>query len=321
MASGSIAVFPGADLYHCTSEHDLEKHCPPNCKAYISFAVQMPSPILGQQKSFTNQLCTELIALGGKDGLQHWNDAMWIPVWLLDFNTKPVLTAKITYKTNKDDLFVLKWCQIVLFNVGVERNDTLVFYYIIGGLKQQDAALARSHFSFLKTWEFKLDHHSKESNSSGCLHLDKWGRHHMEMMGIHSRGRNKHHPPDSNRPQLQIANWSGDLDLHVVHHDFEQFQSKNIGIIWEAISKRMHAALPQASEQMVDELQKTGLHERVYSAGAGNFVSRDLLVNNVGVLESCQSPPHIDKNDVGWTFAFVCKWGPCLCNTLVEKTN
>jgi hypothetical protein len=83
----------------------------------------------------------------------------------------------------------------------------------------------------------------------------------------------------------------------------------------------MHAALPQASEQMVEELQNAWVHERVYSAGAGNFVSRDLLVNNVGVLESYQSPPHIDKNDDGWTFAFACKYGLCLCNTLVEKTN
>ncbi len=74
------------------------------------------------------------------------------------------------------------------------------------------------------------------------------------MMGIHSRSRNKHNPPDSKCPQLQIANQLGDLDLYVVHHDQEQFKSKNIGIIWEAISKWMHVALPQASEQMVEEL-------------------------------------------------------------------
>jgi len=49
----------------------------------------------------------------------------------------------------------------------------------------------------------------------------------------------------------------------------------------------------------------------VYSAGAANVLSRDLLVNNVGVSESYQSPPHIDKNDIGWTFAFACKCGPC----------
>jgi hypothetical protein len=239
------------------------------------------------------------MALGGKDGSQHGNDAMWIPVQILDFNTKPVLTNKITFKINKKDLFVLKWCRIVLFNVDVGRNDPLVFYYISGGLKQHDAALARSHFSFLKTWEFKLDRHSRGFNSSGCLHLDKWDRQRMEMMGIHSRSRNKHNPPDSKHPQLQIANQLGDLDLYVVHHDQEQFKSKNIGIIWEAISKWMQVALPLTSEQMVEELQKAAVIERVYSAGVGNFVSRDLLVNNVGVSESYQSPPHIDKSDIG----------------------
>jgi hypothetical protein len=169
-------------------------------------------------------------------------------------------------------------------------------------MKQQDAALAQSLFSFLKTCEFKLDRYSRESKLSGCLHLDKRGRQHMDMMGVHNLSHNKHHPPDSKRQQLQIANWSGDLDLYVIHCDYEQFRSKNIGIIWETISKRIHAALPQASEQMVEEQRKAGVHERVYSAGAGNFVSRDLLVNNVGVLESYQSPPHIDKNDIVWTF-------------------
>jgi hypothetical protein len=81
----------------------------------------------------------------------------------------------------------------------------------------------------------------------------------------------------------------------------------------------MHVALLQASEQMVEEIQKNAVIERVYSAG--NFVSSDLLVNNVGVSESYQSQPHIDKSDIGWTFAFACKCGPWLCNTLVEKTN
>jgi hypothetical protein len=37
----------------------------------------------------------------------------------------------------------------------------------------------------------------------------------------------------------------------------------------------------------------------------------EMLVNNVGVSESYQSPPHIDKNDFGWTYAFACKCGPC----------
>jgi hypothetical protein len=64
MASGSIVAFPGADLYHCTSEHASVERRPENCKAHISFAVQTPSPILGQNKSFTNQLHTELLVAG-----------------------------------------------------------------------------------------------------------------------------------------------------------------------------------------------------------------------------------------------------------------
>jgi hypothetical protein len=117
------------------------------------------------------------------------------------------------------------------------------------GLQQQDAALAQLHFSFLKTWQFKLDRHSTESNTTGFLHLDKRGSQRMEMLGICSQGCNKHHLPNITSPQIHIANRPGDLDLYVVHHEHEKFQSKNVEIIWEAISKRMlHAALPQVSE-------------------------------------------------------------------------
>jgi hypothetical protein len=51
MAPGSIVAFPGANLYHCTTEHDSVERYPENCKAHISFAVQTPSPILGQKKT------------------------------------------------------------------------------------------------------------------------------------------------------------------------------------------------------------------------------------------------------------------------------
>ena len=39
-----------------------------------------------------------------------------------------------------------------------------------------------------------------------------------------------------------------------------------------------------------------------------------VLVNNVGVSAAYQSPPHFDTADVGWTFAFACKCGPCMCS-------
>jgi hypothetical protein len=57
---------------------------PENCKAHTSFAVQTPSPILGQTKTFNNQLHTKLLALGGIDGTQHWKDAVWLPVQRVD---------------------------------------------------------------------------------------------------------------------------------------------------------------------------------------------------------------------------------------------
>jgi len=122
---------------------------------------------------------------------------------------------------------VLGWRRIVIFDTDNGRNTPLVFYDMNGGLQQQDAELARSHVSFLKTWQFKLDHHSTKPNTTGCLHLDKKGSQRMEMLGIRSQGRNKHNPPNNNCTHIQISNRSGDLDLYVVHHEHEKFQSKN----------------------------------------------------------------------------------------------
>jgi hypothetical protein len=76
------------------------------------------------------------------DGTQHWKHAVWLPVRRLDCKTKPVPTKKIFFKTNKDELFVLGWRRIVLFDVNVGRNAALVFYDMNEGLQQQDAALA-----------------------------------------------------------------------------------------------------------------------------------------------------------------------------------
>ena len=72
----------------------------------------------------------------------------------------------------------------------------------------------------------------------------------------------------------------------------------------------MHAVLPAACGGMVGELAAARVRERLYTAAAQEVVSDDLLVNNVGVSSSYQSPPHLDKNDVGWTFAFAVKCGP-----------
>jgi hypothetical protein len=156
------------------------------------------------KKTFTNQLHTELLALGEIDGTQHWEDAVWLPVRRFDCKINPVPTKKIFLQTNKEELFVLGWCRIVLFGTDIGQNAPLVFYDMNGGLQQQDAELARSHFSSLKTWQFKLDRHSTESNTTGCLHLDKWGSQRMEMLGIRSRGRTSITPQTTNAHILRL---------------------------------------------------------------------------------------------------------------------
>ena len=44
MAPGAFAAFSGAGLCHCTTEHDDEEDRPLNCRAHISFAVQVCAP-------------------------------------------------------------------------------------------------------------------------------------------------------------------------------------------------------------------------------------------------------------------------------------
>ena len=161
MAPGSVVIFPGADLYHCTTEHDSVECRPVNCKAHISFAVQTPSTTLGQSKIYTKQFHTELLALGEIDG-SHWEDAVWLPVRRLDLKTNPIPRKKISYQTNKEELFVLGWHRIVLFDTDIGRNAPLVVNNTNGGRQQQ----AWSHFSFLKTWQFKLDRHSHSTKSN-----------------------------------------------------------------------------------------------------------------------------------------------------------
>ena len=133
----------------------------------------------------------------------------------------------------------------------------------------------------------------------------------MEMLGIHNWQRNAFQPPDRLRPELRskIANPYGDLDAYVVHFDDERFRGEQMRKILDALSERMHAALPRTCLYMVDALQQAGVRERLYTTVAGGVVSGDLLVNNVGVSAAYQSPPHFDLNDVGWTFAFACKCG------------
>ena len=76
---------------------------------------------------------------------------------------------------------------------------------------------------------------------------------------------------------------------------------------WEAIATRLNGLLPRASRRLSQELAAAKVKERLYCAQAGNLISRDALVNNVGVSAAYHSPAHVDRNDVAWTAAFAVK--------------
>ena len=251
-----------------------------------------------------------------------WAGAVWIPVW--HFSDVPSPIGHID--DSEDVVAPLKWKQIVLYDVA--DGEPLVLYDMEGGLidglpsplaergsaatDKDMASFARRHFSFLHAdWRFSLNRHAGESGTSGCLHLDPQGQQRMEMLGVHARGRNMNTPPDAVRPGLAVANPKGDLDAYVVQHDAPDRFSTGLKYLWGTLSVRMHDMLPSASAGMVDALEQARVRDRLYSEAAHHATSGDLLVNNVGVSAAYQSPPHFDVGDIGWTFAFACKCGPC----------
>lgn len=229
-----------------------------------------------------------LLELGSEDMRDEWSGAVWLPVWQ---HAAP--PPRLGYLwTDTEQMQPLLWTRVVLFDVDTKRP--LVFYDFGGGLRGDEAATARKHFSFLRTWDFKLN----RCGVAGCLWLDGRGAQRMEMLGIHSRGRNEHVPPERARPGLLVANKKGDLDAYVVHLDHPaEFANHAAKGLWNALSRRMHAVLPAACGGMVGELAAARVRERLYTAAAQDVVSDDLLVNNVGVSSSYQSPPHLDKNN------------------------
>ena len=314
MAPGAVASFQGASLCHCTLEHHTKRS--DGCAAHVSFAVQTPALTLGVPTQLSKRLAVEaeLQADAALDSLnEYWRDAVWLPVW--HFRKAPSPTTRLFY--DKCLMHALPWRRIVLYDAEKAERVPLVFYAIDGGLDDECAAFARSHFHFLHDeWDFLLDRHHSETNRSGCLHVDVKGNQRMEMLGIRSRQRNMSNPPEKCREkrgrQHLIANAQGDLDAYVVHFDYPRlFCASGLTKLWNGISRRMHALLPSVSQQMIEMLRKARVRERLYSVAAIDAVSDDLLVNNVGVSAAYQSPPHFDVTDVGWTFAFSCKCGLC----------
>jgi len=314
MAPGAVASFSGARLCHCTTEHHAAR-CS-GCAAHVSFAVQTPALTLGLHPQPSKRAVVEadLQAYGFLDSRsQRWQEAVWLPVW--HAREAPSPSTRLFH--DESLMCALPWRRIVLYDAEGVHRIPLVFYDLDGGLDEECAAFARGHFSFLHDqWTYRLDRHQHESNRSGCLHVDAKGEQRMEMLGIHSRQRNASRPPERSRAkrgrQHLISNAEGDLDAYVVHFDHPSlFGAAGLRQLWNGIGRRMHALLPLASRRKVQMLKEAHVRERLYSVAAIDGASDDLLVNNLGVSAAYQSPPHFDVTDVGWTFAFSCKCGPC----------
>ena len=320
MGPGAVATFAGSTLCHGTTAHHAESERDPSSKAHVSFAVQTPAATLGVENSSAERhaLHEEMLEAGYLDAASpQWKEhAVWLPVWHFAKVAAPL--GLLTYSESR--MCVLPWKRVVLYDV--ETNRPLVLYDLEGGLQEREQGVARSKFGFLHAdWRFSLNRQSDAgAGSSGCLFLDPRGKQRMEMLGVHSRRRNPHKPPERRRPGVEVANPDGDLDAYVVHMDNARFRGPKVKQLWDAMSERMHTLLPRASEAMVNALSEAKVRERLYSTGAGDVLSKDLLVNNVGVSAAYQSPPHFDSGDVGWTFAFAVKCA-CACTVHSCKRN
>ena len=105
-----------------------------------------------------------------------------------------------------------------------------------------------------------------------------------------------------------MANRNGDLDAYAVHFsDPERWLGPQLTGLWNCLSQRMRAMLPGACATMASKLEAAGVRERLYTCAAREVTSDDLLVCNTGVSAAYVSPPHFDRRDVGWTFAFAVK--------------
>ena len=308
MAPGAVATFAGSTLCHGTTAHHAESKRQCGCEAHISFAVQTPAATLGLENTSAERHAQHnaMLEAGYRDASSpQWQQpgTVWLPVW----HYRKVVAPLGLLKYSESIMCVLPWKRIVLYDV--ETDLPLVLYDLEGGLQPPEQEVARSHFAFLHTdWRFSLNRQSDSgAGSSGCLFLDGQGGQRMEMLGIHSRRRNANKRPERRRPWVKVANPAGDLDSYVVHMDAPRFGGPEVKHLWNAMSERMHALLPQASAAMVKVLSEAKVRERLYSTRAGDVLSDDLLLNNVGVSAAYQSPPHLDTGDVGWTHAFAVK--------------
>ena len=298
MASGAVAIFLGFNLTHATTEHHSDRRR--GCGSHASFAVQTQAGTLHTQGQRRTETHAKLCAMGAHDAVRQWSDAVWLPVLNGEHRELVDGVAQTHLYHNDKKMHSLRWKRIVLYDSST--GEPLVLYDLEGGLAKSDLASARKQFSFLDNYNFNL------SRQAGSLGSDPQGEQRMVMLGIRKQGRNEHQLPQDSRPHLVLNNPHGDIDAYVVQHDEPGlFKTVELKGLWNALAARLHSLMPEACASMVEQLEQSGVRERLITADACQTCSDDLLVNNVGVSSRYQSPNHCDKNDVGWTAAFSVK--------------
>ena len=245
----------------------------------------------------------EQVLASGATDVRHGKWAEPSTVWLA-VETNPAAdnpTDRIWY--NADTMAAVPYVRAVLYEA---RSGTpLVLFDAEGGLAGAAADAARRTFHFLHNFNFTLQ------RGAGALSIDGLHEQRMLMLGLRQQGYNVGARPDRRR-ELTVANPHGDLDGYVAHWDHcEECGPEAVRPVWDILEERMVSLLPRACAELAEHLERADVRSRLYCADAARLASARLLVNNVGASDTYHSPSHLDRNDVGWTFAFPVKCPHC----------
>ena len=313
MVPGAGAGFYGAEQLHCTTGHDERARRAEGCAAHVSFAVQTPAQTLGlAPKSPACRAIHKRVqtAAAADAAGAAWRDAVWLAVYDADACTPRPAAPTVKAEHDPALMAALPWRRIVLYDASSGRP--LVFYDADGGLRDGDAARARSAFAFLDDFQYTL-HRQRESRASGALGVDGVGGQRMVMLGVRQQKFGCARPEKRRKGRVAVANTCGDVDAYVGHWDNDAVGcAERVQPTWDAMEGCMCRMLPEACGVMAEAIRGARVTDRLYTREAREFMSRGHgLVNNVGASSAYQSPAHVDANDVGITFAFAVKCGLC----------
>lgn len=311
MMAGAAALFESATLTHGTAQHEPVRSRSKGCAAHLSIAAQLPGDLLpdvARDAAASTQLHAELMAAMSLDANAKWGDdadTVWLAVHVV---VPPEQSVRLAY--NEQEMCVLPFARVVLYDAAAEpRKRVLVVYDKRGGLSSEEQARVRGQFDFMH-YGFRFDLQRQTSSTArGALGYDGGGKQRMEMLGVHNRRYNKGKKggPDKIRPGHRVRNAKAPLDAYVRHFDDPHFGREQMKWLMNALSSRMHAALPSTYGRLRKALEDADMRSRVFSEDADDFVSDDWVCANIGLSAAYQSPPHCDQNDMGPCMAVAIK--------------